>query len=149
MIEIRPACVADLDGFEGRRFDRAWIERLRGILPQLSGPAITGAIDGRVAMIAGIEPLWSGVGEAWAVTTPLVDRHRAAIARKVAAELPRQAADLGLHRLQAAVHDDHVRSRRWLEWMGFEPEGLMQGYGPDGAPYWRYARRFARPSLFS
>ena len=45
-----------------------------------------------------------------------------------------------LRRVQATTHADFDRGRRFLEWLGFKNEGVLQGYGPDGSDHIIYAR---------
>ena len=49
-------------------------------------------------------------------------------------------ADNDLWRIQASVHTTDEQSIKFAEWMGFENEGLMKKFGPDGADYYRFAR---------
>jgi len=43
-------------------------------------------------------------------------------------------------RIQTNVKADFKLGHRFAEWLGFEKEGLMKYYGPDGSNYIRYAR---------
>ena len=45
-----------------------------------------------------------------------------------------------LTRVQASVHVDDKQAVRYVEWLGFENEGLMKKFGPDGSDYYRFAR---------
>jgi len=45
-----------------------------------------------------------------------------------------------LSRIQASVCASDVRANRYAQWLGFEKEGIMRKYGPDGTDYIRYAR---------
>ena len=45
-----------------------------------------------------------------------------------------------LKRVQASVHAEDHQAVRFARWMGFENEGLMKKYGPDGSDYYRMAR---------
>ena len=48
--------------------------------------------------------------------------------------------DASLKRIQASVHTNDQQAIRYVEWLGFENEGLMKKYGPDGSDYYRFAR---------
>jgi RimJ/RimL family protein N-acetyltransferase len=50
------------------------------------------------------------------------------------------AQSLSLHRLQLTVRLDEPRALRWAEYLGFEIEGLMRKYSPDGADTYILAR---------
>lgn len=118
------------------RLDRETAESLA-----IPGFAFSAATDGCIVGCAGIMPLWPGVGHAWAVLSEVALAHPVTLTRAVQRELARIERDHGLHRVQATVGETHVAGRRWLAWLGFEVEGLMRNYGPDGeGDYWLYGR---------
>jgi len=45
-----------------------------------------------------------------------------------------------LWRIQASVSASDTKALRFASWLGFEDEGLMKKYGPDGSDYRRVAR---------
>jgi len=107
----------------------------------LSGLAFSAVQDARIVGCAGIVPLWPGVGQAWAVLSDEVLAQPVALTRAVQRELARIETEHGLRRVQATVAEAHFSGRRWLAWLGFEVEGLMRNYGPEGAgDYWLYGR---------
>jgi RimJ/RimL family protein N-acetyltransferase len=46
----------------------------------------------------------------------------------------------GLHRLQITVKSDDTRAYRWAKALGFEEEGLMRKFLPDGSDSYMMAR---------
>lgn len=112
-------------------YTRAYLQR---------GPAWTGIVRDQIMGCAGVCLLWRGVGEAWMVTTELVARCPLAFHRAIAGRLDEVMMSMNLWRLQAAIHAEHEVSRRWVQRLGFEEEGIMQRYGPDGKDYVRFAR---------
>ena len=48
--------------------------------------------------------------------------------------------DFHLHRLQASVRGQDKIANRFVKWLGFKEEGIMERYGPNKADYIRYAR---------
>lgn len=48
--------------------------------------------------------------------------------------------DCGYARVELIAHDGHSKAERWAEMLGFEWEGCMQKYFPDGAMGNLYAR---------
>ena len=102
--------------------------------------AYTAMQESRVFMIGGVYGLWENVGEAWFMMS------------KYAYDMPRSAAkyssllldhveeENNLQRIQASVHADDKQAIRYVEWLGFENEGLMKKFGPDGSNYYRFAR---------
>ena len=105
------------------------------------GLAFTAVECGRVIGCAGIVPMWSGVGQAWAVLSDVALAHPIALTRAVERALARIEAEQGFRRVQASVAENHTDGRRWLAWLGFELEGMMCNYGPQGSgDYWLYGR---------
>jgi RimJ/RimL family protein N-acetyltransferase len=45
-----------------------------------------------------------------------------------------------LYRIQASVSVLDLTANRYAQWLGFQKEGIMKKYGPDGTDYVRYAR---------
>ena len=102
--------------------------------------AYTAMQESRVFMIGGVYGLWENVGEAWFMMS------------KYAYDMPRSAAkyssllldhveeENNLQRIQASVHAGDKQAIRYVEWLGFQKEGLMKKFGPDGSDYYRFAR---------
>jgi len=105
-----------------------------------AGPAWSLLHEGRPVGCGGVAVLWPGVGEAWSLSAPDLGALALALTRLSAALLDAAAARHRLHRIQAAVHIDNGSGRRWLARLGFEEEGLMRGYGPQGDDFIRMAR---------
>lgn len=105
-----------------------------------NGLGMTVLVDGRPIACAGIVFLWKGVGEAWTLTSPLVEQHRKSFHRAVVTMLDQTQTHRRLHRVQTAVHEGFEVSQFWLERLGFACEGAMVDYGPDRETYLRYAR---------
>lgn len=135
-LTVHPAQADDVLRLSPRRFDRDWLAGLAHTLPD--GPSFAAYANRQILMVAGIRPLWRGVGEAWAVSDRALTQHSIALARLVLRWLPEVIHGMTLHRVQATVHHRHAQSMRWLEWMGFRAEGFMPGYGPRGEGFWLY-----------
>ena len=112
----------------------------RGVAYAAAGPAFTGLREGRVAFCLGAVELWPGVGEAWSVTSALIETLPVSFHRLVLRMLDEQQAHHHCRRLQASVRQDHGVSVRWLHRLGFTYEGRMEAYGPDGSAHLRFAR---------
>lgn len=105
-----------------------------------SGPAFTGFVDGERAGCAGVQLLtWPGVGKAWAVIGALGFAHPIFLTRAVVRGLLEIIKDYSLVRVEADVLAHGRAACRWLEYMGFESEGLMRKRGPGGVDMERYA----------
>lgn len=98
--------------------------------------------DHPVAIFVGMR-LWAGVAELWALVGTRADSTIVGFQRACARGLKNFIdchKDEPLHRIQAVVHSDHYRSRKWLQWMGFSEEGVLKKFGPDKADYLMVAR---------
>jgi len=92
-----------------------------------------------VLAMAGIVPLWHGVGEAWSLMTPEAIIHIKELHDK-AKKVLESFFNQGWQRIQTTVRADFGQGKNWLEHLGFEDEGTMEKYGPDGKDYVRWAR---------
>lgn len=105
------------------------------------GPAYTALIDGRVVACAGLQRLWPGVAEGWAIVEAgLGPRAGARLHRAVATGLAIAMRHLPLHRVQITVAADNGRGLRWARALGFEQEGVMRAFTPDARDFARLAR---------
>lgn len=104
------------------------------------GFALSAVAEGRIVAAGGLLVLRPGVAEAWLLRSVEMPRHGIALARSVAREIGAAAATLDLHRVQATVPLDDPRARRFAEWLGFVPEGVMRRYGADTSDHILYAK---------
>ena len=143
-VRIVPFAPAHLTAIAPGPFDAIAVEgldlRALAALRADVGPAWSAMRDGRILGCAGIVPLWRGVGAGWLFGGAELRRHPMLLHRAVARGVPQAMRGLGLHRLQISVHEQFAASLGWVERLGFVPEGVMPGYGPNGDSYIRYAR---------
>ena len=104
------------------------------------GLAFTGLIDGYVIASAGIKPLWPGVGEAWIVASDNMPKKKLSVIKLIRENFDSMIQENNLVRVQASVRSDWLEAKRFAEFLGFEHEGIMRKYGPDGQDYLRMAR---------
>lgn len=100
-----------------------------------TGPAWTGMIGDAIGGCAGIMILLPGVGEAWAVLTPLGCQHMRFIHRAVRDGLATIIREHGLRRVQARVLADFAPGRRWAAHLGFCVESRMLRAAPGGRDF--------------
>jgi len=100
------------------------------------GFAWTGECDGQVMAIAGLMPIWENRALAWALIGELAGAHFAAIHRAIRKGI----TDSGFRRIEATVDVGFAQGHRWMTMLGFEMEGYMKAYRPDGADMLLYAR---------
>jgi len=103
------------------------------------GPAFSAFHDGELFAIAGVNVLWKGVGEAWAMFGTSFMQHGFFIHRTTIRFINRLSDDLKLERLQAVVMKGHYAGIQWVNRLGFSFEGEMEKYF-NGKTYLRYAK---------
>jgi len=142
MIQVRNYKESDYMNINRRHFDKLTYMNFPD--PELIAKRFTKGIaytietpEGLVAS-GGVLPLWKGVGEAWVVTSELVETYPVLFAKTVWRKLYEIINTNGIERVQTTIHKDHVVSQRWAERMGFKSEGLMKKY-LGGEDYYRYA----------
>lgn len=103
------------------------------------GRAFSGWMGERLLGCGGVYLLWPGVGEAWLRLSQQAVLYPVFVARSIVRMLVRIIEDLKVWRVQALVMKKHREGRHLVEWMGFQEEGEMVAYGPNGETYIRYA----------
>ena len=111
-----------------------------GMVKESCLSAYTAMLESKVFMIGGVYGLWKGVGEAWFVMSSMAYEKPFAVAKHSSLLLDHVQEENDLKRIQASVHTNDKQAVRYVEWLGFENEGLMKKYGPDGSDYYRFAR---------
>lgn len=92
--------------------------------------------DGVVFGIAVVVPIW----ENRAMALMLFSRDAGKWFTRVHKVVVRFLESCGIRRVEATVDVDFPAGNRWIEMLGFEYEGLMKAYRPDGADMNLYAR---------
>lgn len=104
------------------------------------GLSFSGIVDGYVIASAGIKPLWKGVGEGWFVASDNMPKKKLSVIKLIRENFDSMIQENNLVRVQAGVRADWLEAKRFAEFLGFEHEGIMRKYGPDGQDYLRMAR---------
>lgn len=115
---------------------------LREYLWQESDPnaSWTGMMRGKPVMSFGIRPAWRGVGEAWLLPSKYISEHTISIVRygrKFFADLLNDGPYVRIH---MSVRADNDIALKFAKTMGFEIEGIMRYFGPDGVDCYMMAR---------
>ena len=92
--------------------------------------------DGSVVGVGGINWLWSGVGEAWVLFSKDVKHCKFGIYRATKRILSQYDS---YQRIQATARVDSPVSCKMLEKLGFEMEGKLRQYSPDGTDNFLYS----------
>lgn len=146
-MDIVPFAVRHVQDMDLRAFDRLGEGRTGGReglvrmarLYRDSGPCWTALVGGAVAACGGVGVQPGGTGNAWALTSSLVEDHGTAFARAARRLLDAAQAELRLTRIQTTVHERHDVPARWFAFLGFRREGLLANFiGNDN--YYLYAR---------
>ena len=88
----------------------------------------------------GLIEMWSGTARIWALfSESLLKDHATVLALHAKRDLKR-GEQFGFHRLEATTGADHATGVEFLEWLGFEREGLMRRYTPSREDTYLYAR---------
>lgn len=141
-MEIRAYHPSHLEGIEVRDFEAREIDLIKGYRAQLVNlpDVYTLLMHGEVVIIGGIHVQWPGVAEGFLITTPLVEKYVKSFHKAMIRVIEVLRQRRKLRRLQTVVNVKHEVSHGWIQHLGFEPEGIMRKYGPDGSDYVRYAR---------
>lgn len=115
--------------FDDELIDDAWRKE--------QSPSYTVYTDKPIAC-AGVILLRPGVGYAWAVFGYDIPTYRVWITRNVRRILRDIIKGCQLHRVEAQVLEEQHAHRKWLEHMGFEPEGVAHDYTSDRRNVVRY-----------
>ena len=106
----------------------------------MAGLAYT-LLDNNVPVCSGgIIPTWLGNAQGWAISSKRIFKNKIKAARLIKKRMDLLCANNKIWRLQTAVKADFKIGIRFAEFLGFNKEGLMVGYGPDKTDYYLMAR---------
>ena len=106
----------------------------------IGGLGFSGVNCSRILFCGGCFPVWSGRATAWFILDQNFDRFDLLwMVKRVRSFLENSMPDT-VRRIDATAREDFPPASRMLEMLGFESEGLMKKYGPDGASHYMYAR---------
>ena len=106
----------------------------------MAGLAFT-LLDNNVPICSGgIIPTWLGNAQGWVISSKRIFRNKVKASRLIKERTDLLCANNKIWRLQTAVKADFRIGIRFAEFLGFNKEGLMVGYGPDKTDYYLMAR---------
>ena len=96
--------------------------------------------DSEIVAMGGVHMLWNKVGEAWVMLGKDAKSKPRTVAKYADLMFDVIIHKNKLNRVQASIAVNDAKAIRFGKWLGFEMEGLMRRYGPDGSDYYRVAR---------
>jgi hypothetical protein len=101
-----------------------------------AGPAYSAVVNGDVVACLGMIQMWEGRAVAWGLIGENAAPHLYSITKAIL-----RVFDLHpFRRVETAVACDFQQGHRWAQMLGFEREGTMKHYTPDGRDCDLYAR---------
>ena len=100
-------------------------------MDKLNGPAFTVLFNGRIVASCGVETMWTGVAQAWALCVQDIGSIRMD-PKNNREKFYEIVKDAGLWRVQAPLKSDFPAGVSFARYMGFELESVMKKYHADG-----------------
>ena len=102
---------------------------------KLNGASFTTVSNGRIVACAGIEKMWDGVGQAWALCVKDIGNihMNPQSNRDKFIEIAKP-----FHRVQAPLRADFKVGISFARYMGFKQESVMKRYNQDGSDVLMY-----------
>jgi len=138
MLKLRPFQIDDV--FRVQLDYEFSHESRRSLIEHPNIDAFTLEDDGEILAVGGAHIMWTGVAEAWVLVSPSGKKHGRLFARYAKRRFEGMLQENAITRMQATIHVTDESAMRFVEWLGFEKEGLMRKYGVDGDDYIRVAR---------
>jgi|SRR5215469_3624610 len=85
----------------------------------------------------GFRRYWSGVFEAWLAvkSSDIAYQHKIQMVRFI----KQRFKELSAHRIQATISSKRIVDIDFIQYLGFQREGMLRKYGPDKSDYYLYA----------
>jgi hypothetical protein len=96
--------------------------------------------EGVIIVCAGIVVPWEGVGEFWSIPSELVRHHKTSYARVALRVIKEVQRAKNLHRLHSFVLVEDARASKFMRWLGFKCEGILECFGANSESYWMFAK---------
>ena len=111
-----------------------------GTALQQLGPAYTVLDDDTAIACFGLLHIWPGRADCWALVGAALSGARFVVLHRWVAGNLAAAQRLGYRRLETTIDPAFPAARRWAELLGFQREGRLRRYLPDGRDMLIYAR---------
>ena len=90
--------------------------------------------------VVSIAVMWGGVASFGAVLTPHIQKQPVAAIKVCRFLLRKSEIFFKLHRIEVYIQTDYKTGHRWARALGFQPEGVLRKFGPDGKDHTIYGR---------
>jgi len=124
---------------EGDHYDNGGMSKELAALTYRHVTGYTMLINGEIAGILGIVPMWDGVAEVTCVPGQLFYENLRPCLKGTKALIELAIETYNLHRVQASCLSSRPKHGRFLKYFGFEFEGILRKYGTTGKDYDMYA----------
>lgn len=104
------------------------------------GNAFTAILHGTPVACFGSVRIWNGVEEMWLLMEERGRNIAVSLTKAAIAYRDFRVISGNLHRLQITVRCEDMRAVRWASFIGFNIDGMMMRYGPDGSNYYLMSR---------
>jgi RimJ/RimL family protein N-acetyltransferase len=119
-----------------QQFMSAMLDDLRIAPLAEKGLAWTGVDEDKVIGVAGLHPIWDNRALAWAIISRDAGAHFVQIHKQTLSFLNNSP----FRRIEATVDVGFDQGHRWIKMLGFELEGYLRAYRPDGEDQILYSR---------
>ena len=93
--------------------------------------AWTGIENGHIIAAAGFIPMWNGVAECWFIGSDRIQRKLKTVVKTTLSIMEK----MPYSRMHANVRANWKEAIPFAEFLGFEKEGVMKKFGPEGSDY--------------
>ena len=106
-----------------------------------SSTSLSGLVGSdNVICIAGVQPIWDGVGYAWVRFSKDAREHKFWLYKNIKKYLNLLVVKNKLWRVHATVACNHMAGCSWIESFGFEMESTLKEYGPYREDHYMYRK---------
>lgn len=122
----------DVQEFDVKHLEDSLVEQFlsAGHWDQLIG--LTILLNDRVGAIMGISPVWDGVYDVVFIPGRVFPKNKKTVYRYVKLWLEGLHEHVDWHRLQVTTDMRKPEHQRFIEFLGFEREGVLRAYSSDG-----------------
>lgn len=140
MIKIRSYKISDIENFVEREKDK-FPGGILGTIEGVAANSITWSIlhNDTVVAFLGVQILWVGVAQVWAITSDEARGHGLGLAKAAKQGLAWVKESYDIRRFNTTMKDDD-ENLKWIKMLGFEREYTMKHAAPEGGHLYGYVK---------